>query len=224
MKYSISLFALLFVLSALNAQDTACQRLISLRYAPKKKKANRWVATITNPQYPSSSIFISEWDTLGNAYFKRSTGIVKTEEVIFDKKMYRRFSYNGKEREWKSVPYPFAGLNEDSLRIDARKIKNIPYNCQQLNDDILDGESCYVFTFEIDRKNPSVQPMKLMPKASVSNDTCTISFMKEWYTKQGRLKKIEAKTKYSYGETINVTTYEYDVSIPLIKEPLIKQK
>ncbi len=208
MKYLITLFALLFVLSISNAQDTVCQRLISLRYAPKKKKFNRKVTTITNPQNRDTFIVISEWDTLRNARFKTNL----TETVIFNKKTYRRF--NGKE--WKLSPYQ----NDDSLRIIATKIKNIPYNCQQLNDDTLDGESCYVFTFEIERKNLSVQ----MPNASVPNDTCNILFIKEWYTKQGLSKKYESKTKYSYGETIHVTTYEYDVSIPLIKEPVIKPK
>ncbi len=210
MKYSITLFALLFVLSASNAQDTACQRLITLRYAPRKK-SNRNVTTVTNPQNRDSLIVISERDTLSNAYFRTNM----TETVIFNKKHYRKF----KGKEWKFL-YSDAGKNEDSLRISATKIQNMPYNCQQLNDDILDGESCYVFTFELERKNLSVQ----MPNASVPNDTCNTLFIKEWYTKQGRLKKSEVKTKYSYGETIEVTTYEYDVSIPLIKEPVIKPK
>jgi hypothetical protein len=202
MKYLILLLAFLFISSASNAQDTSCQKLIGLQ---KMQKMN--FSRMTSKHSSMGGMLVIERDKLSN-YFMCSTASalgrqMKSEHIFFNNKSYSRKNDEQwcLEKNQRVIDTSMFNLTEQ------QKQNRLPYNCQQLNDEVLNGERCFVFSYE---KNG-------LTAKKTSNFSKYIQ--KVWYNEQGLLKKTEKK--YS-SEYISVTTFEYDIDI-LIKEPVIKK-
>jgi hypothetical protein len=210
MKPLILLFTFLFISSALNAQDTSCQRLINLQ---NMQKIN--FSRMTTKHSPTGGMHVVERDKLSNSFMCNTISALgkqmKSEHIFFNKKSYSRKN----DEQWRLEKRV---IDTSMLNSYEQTKQNTPlHNCQQLNDEVLNGERCFVFIYE--RNSLIKRPAK--EKSNLSNSGKYIK--KEWYNEQGQLKKTEMKTNTIRGEYISVTTFEYDIDIPLIKEPVIKK-
>ena len=203
------------------SQNIDCDKLEGLINIQKEKKHSTHEVSKSDGKF--NTVTTADTDTLLNTYILTTMIInekVKTLETIFYfGKLYKREDYG----EWRLA---LTKAETDSIRI---KFGNMPsknimrYNCRELNSEFVNGEKYLVFISEIDKLNNVYEKKSNTYKDNKVQESNRLIII-EWYSEQGLLKKSERKTNNTlYAETTIFTTYEYDIDIPLIKEPIIKK-
>ena len=209
MKISIFILFITFFASALNAQDSACQKLVNLMSLQKDKKQG--IRTISKLSM-NNMVSITEIDTFGNLYTIKTMLIkgknIKIEYILFCDKSYVK----NDDGEWALVDMDFNLIKTMKNAAVRQQKNNIFQNCQQLPDEFVNGEKCFTFMNDTDHQFAQIEGNNEPIKAK----------NKMWFSENGLLRKMEVEIPNISKIVASDIIFEYDSKILIIEPKITK--
>lgn len=202
MKYILTFVIYLFTLSSVTAQDTTCQKLMTLtaRYG-KKKLPVRTITKSSTSNYKME--IINQQDTSHNTHtitqFVMGELKKKVETILFDQKGYSRMD----DGEWMKVD-----VGANNMMNTYMPTVNLPNqileNCKQFPSEKIGEQDCWVFETQQENTFPmNGQNIKIK------------STNKLWINADGLAQKMVSGMNQNNTITILDSKFEYDENIKI---------